>query len=88
VKKKIIFTGRVQGVGFRWTVTRIASGYDVTGYVKNRSDGTVEVVAQGNGKAVDAFVDEIAETMKRYISRVDVQPYLNEEIYPTFTVAH
>lgn len=88
MKKKIIFTGRVQGVGFRWTVTRIASGYDVTGYVKNRSDGTVEVVAQGNGKAVDAFVDEIAETMKRYISRVDVQPYLNEEIYPTFTVAH
>lgn len=44
---RYIVSGRVQGVGFRWFVMREAARLDLAGYVRNRPDGTVEVVAQG-----------------------------------------
>ena len=44
---RYIVRGRVQGVGFRWFVMREAARLDLAGYVRNRPDGTVEVVAQG-----------------------------------------
>ena len=45
--RRIIFHGRVQGVGFRYTTHRIARGFPVTGFVRNLTDGTVELVACG-----------------------------------------
>ena len=47
IAKKVIFTGRVQGVGFRYTTKQIALGFDVSGTVKNLSDGTVELRLMG-----------------------------------------
>jgi acylphosphatase len=46
---RIIFSGRVQGVGFRWHVQRTAQDLGISGWVRNRSDGTVEAVCQGKG---------------------------------------
>jgi acylphosphatase len=43
--KQVYYSGHVQGVGFRYTVKRIASGYEVTGWVKNLPDGRVELQA-------------------------------------------
>ena len=43
-RKRLVVKGRVQGVGFRFHVIRLASGYDVTGFVRNQPDGSVEVV--------------------------------------------
>ncbi|MBI3881510.1 MAG: acylphosphatase [Verrucomicrobia bacterium] len=43
----ILYTGRVQGVGFRYTVKSLAAGFDVTGMVKNLPDGRVELVIEG-----------------------------------------
>ena len=43
----VFFTGRVQGVGFRYTALEIACGYELTGYVRNLDDGRVEVYAVG-----------------------------------------
>ncbi len=42
-----VITGKVQGVGYRDFVTAVAEQYRLTGWVKNREDGTVEVLAQG-----------------------------------------
>jgi acylphosphatase len=49
-------TGRVQGVGFRVTTARVGRELGVTGWVRNDSDGSVEVWAQGDVEAVDRFV--------------------------------
>ena len=47
VRYYILFTGRVQGVGFRWHVSTLASEMQLTGTVKNRDDGKVEAYLQG-----------------------------------------
>ena len=47
IAKKIIFSGRVQGVGFRYTTKEVATGYDVVGSVKNLPDGSVELLIMG-----------------------------------------
>ena len=54
-------TGRVQGVGFRWSTRHQADLLGLTGWVRNRMDGSVEVFAQGNPAALDAFRAFLAE---------------------------
>ena len=51
----IFYSGRVQGVGFRYTVKIRASGFEVTGIVRNLSDGRVEMVAEGRKEELEAF---------------------------------
>jgi len=50
-----IVTGRVQGVGFRWFVLRRARSLDITGWVKNLPDGSVEVRAEGSEAALESL---------------------------------
>ena len=57
--KKILFEGRVQGVGFRFGVRQIAEGYSVAGYAANLPDGRVEVFLQGEREEVESMEKEI-----------------------------
>ena len=59
--KKIIFSGRVQGVGFRYATKQIALGLDVVGWVKNLKDRTVELQLMGEAEEVDEFLKELVE---------------------------
>ena len=71
--RHVFFEGRVQGVGFRWTVKNLARGYEVIGWVKNLPDGRVEMQASGEPGEVDAFIEAIEESeMKGHIKKVDV----------------
>lgn len=56
---KLLVAGRVQGVGFRYFARALAARHGVCGYVRNRSDGRVEVVAQAGDAALAAFVEEL-----------------------------
>jgi len=58
----VLYSGRVQGVGFRATVRYLACGYDVTGTVRNVPDGRVEVVAEGTRAELKAFLTGVAES--------------------------
>ena len=58
----VLYSGRVQGVGFRATVRHLACGYDVTGAVRNLSDGRVELIAEGARAELKAFLDGIARS--------------------------
>jgi acylphosphatase len=59
---QVIYSGHVQGVGFRYTVKSVASGFDVTGTVRNRPDGAVELVAEGARDELGAFRQAIRES--------------------------
>lgn len=52
---QVFYAGRVQGVGFRYTVKQVAAGYAVTGTVRNLADGRVELVAEGARDELEAF---------------------------------
>ena len=77
------FVGQVQGVGFRWTSSRIASGLGLTGWVRNEDDGSVTLVLQGSQDQLGAFASRLAETLARYArytvaDRVDEPPVASE----------
>ena len=71
IARKIIFKGRVQGVGFRYSTHRAASRYDLTGYVKNCSDGTVEALLQGTGPNIQACLGDVKEAFGGYLREID-----------------
>lgn len=56
-----VVRGYVQGVGFRWYVRRQAEGLGVCGWVANRADGSVEVVAEGDAGSLDTLAARLAE---------------------------
>ena len=53
---RLLISGTVQGVGYRWSCQRAAKGIGVTGWVRNLPDGRVEAVAQGTKEQVDQFI--------------------------------
>lgn len=59
IRKHIIFTGIVQGVGFRATTASIARQHAITGWVRNLADGSVEAELQGDQRAIDAALTDI-----------------------------
>lgn len=56
VARRLVISGRVQGVGFREATVDAARAAGVVGWVRNRADGTVEVLVQGSSDAVDRLV--------------------------------
>ena len=71
LRQMCYFTGRVQGVGFRYTVQNLALQYNVRGFVRNTSDGRVELVMEGPEGEMNNLIDDVAQKMNGYIKRVD-----------------
>jgi acylphosphatase len=65
------FSGRVQGVGFRYTALQVAQEFEVAGYVCNLPDGRVQVEAEGRPEEVAAFVTALEERMHGYIRKTE-----------------
>lgn len=80
LRKAVYYTGRVQGVGFRYTARSIAGRFVVDGFVRNMPDGRVELVAEGEPHELALFLDEIRERMGVQIrdEKVDTQPASGE----------
>ncbi len=60
--KLVVFSGSVQGVGFRFTACNIATRYELTGYVKNTPNGKVEILAQGSETDINECITDIKDT--------------------------
>ncbi len=70
-RKTCIFSGRVQGVGFRYTALNIAQQYNVKGYVRNLADGRVEMVLEGPPEEIDSTIEAIRDRLEGFILNVD-----------------
>ncbi|MBP7216881.1 MAG: acylphosphatase [Candidatus Omnitrophica bacterium] len=70
---QVYFSGRVQGVGFRFTVRELADELDVGGWVKNLPDGRVQLVAEAEEEVLKKLLLSIHHSFARYIRDTDVQ---------------
>jgi len=73
IAKHIIFTGQVQGIGFRFTSLSAANRRGLTGFVRNLPDGSVEMLAQGNSSDVDDCIRNIEESFAGYITETKIE---------------
>ena len=71
VRNRVIFTGRVQGVGFRHATKMQARSYSVYGFVRNLVNGTVELVIEGDREEVSAFITSVQERMTGVIKETN-----------------
>ena len=69
----ITFTGRVQGVGFRFTAQQIARRLSVAGWVRNEPDGSVRCVVEGERREIDEFLAALQHAMNENIEKTDIQ---------------
>jgi acylphosphatase len=83
-RRACYFSGRVQGVGFRYTVQNIAQQYNVGGYVRNLPDGRVELVVEGD----QGEIDHVSRRMTGYIHDIhsNTQPPTGE--FDHFYIRH
>lgn len=84
--KHIIFTGRVQGVGFRFTAYHIANRYKLTGFVRNVMDGTVEMLAQGRPEDIDNCIQDIENSFTGYIRETNIEETTFDPQYSEFRI--
>ncbi len=87
-RQRCVFSGRVQGVGFRYTVQNLALQYDVTGYVRNLPDGRAELVMEGPEEGMASLRDDIRNKMNGYIKNVDVEICAATGQFARFCIRH
>ena len=73
VSRLAVYSGRVQGVGFRYAAQELSHDFAVNGYVRNLPEGTVEVMAEGPAEEVNNFFAAIDRRMAGYIKDKSIQ---------------
>jgi acylphosphatase len=86
--KHILFSGQVQGVGFRYTANRIARQCRITGFVRNLPDGDVEMLAQGPGQDIDNCIAEIQDCFAGYIRDTQIEPVPYNSRHTDFRITY
>ena len=84
--KHIIFAGRVQGIGFRFTALDIANRYRLTGLVRNLPDGTVEMITQGPADDIADCIRDIKEAFEGYIRETKTEEIPPDPKYTDFKI--
>ncbi|MFH1846241.1 MAG: acylphosphatase [Candidatus Omnitrophota bacterium] len=83
---RVIYSGNVHGVGFRFTAERVALKSGVTGFAKNLPDGTVEIVGEGSRKDLRNFMENIRHSMSAYISDYNLEWESAEGKFSSFEI--
>ena len=82
----VYFTGRVQGVGFRYAALQVAREFEVSGFVSNLPDGRVVLEAEGTPEEVEAFMAAVQERMDGYVRKVDRHPSVRAPQFSGFSI--
>jgi acylphosphatase len=89
VQAHIVYSGVVQGVGFRFTAQRKAKERNLAGWVRNLSDGRVEILVEGSKEKIQNFLDDLDASFGEYIKSKQINflaykgALLDFSIYPT-----
>ena len=86
IARHIIFSGQVQGVGFRFTAFNMANRHQLTGFVRNLPDGTVEMLIQGTSGAIDDCIRDIKEYFSGYIRETKIKEIPSNSQYKDFEI--
>jgi acylphosphatase len=84
--RRAVLIGRVQGVGFRFFAERVARSIGVTGWVRNRADGSVETVVEGSEEAIERYLARLrdgppgAKVLSVSVEEVSAQSFTRFEI--------
>ncbi len=84
--ERAIFTGRVQGVGFRYATLQVAREFEVAGWVENLPDGRVQLEAEGRPEVVAAFIEAVSERMHGYVRKVERYPAARPAQFSGFVI--
>lgn len=82
----VFFTGRVQGVGFRYQALQVAKEFEVSGWVANLADGRVQLEAEGSPGEVKAFIAAVQERMEGHIRKVEQTAATRPPQFTGFTI--
>ncbi len=83
---QIKYSGNVQGVGFRWKVSQIAKSYKLTGYVRNLSDGKVELLLEGEESEVQGMCKDVAKQLRDYWTSFEREDKPGKAHHSTFSI--
>jgi acylphosphatase len=82
----VLFTGHVQGVGFRYTTLQVAREFEVAGSVRNLPDGRVQLEAEGSEREVDGFITAVGERMHGLIRKTERTALKRPPQFAGFTI--
>jgi acylphosphatase len=82
---QVIYSGKVQGVGFRWKVLQISKKYAVSGYVQNLNNGKVELLVEGKDSQVGKMVEEVGTELRNYWYSLERETKLGEPHFKDFS---
>lgn len=73
-RMEILYSGRVQGVGFRYTAKSVATGFEITGTIRNLPDGQVELLAEGTQDELESFRKAVRDSgLEHFIEQENVR---------------
>ena len=81
------FSGHVQGVGFRYSTSQVAKGFEVTGYVKNLNDGRVELEVEGEESECRGFLAALEDELDAYIRKTECSSGTRPRRFDRFQIA-
>lgn len=87
-RRRVLYTGRVQGVGFRANAEACSRPFAVSGFVRNLPDGRVELVAEGEASDLDAFLDHVTLSMRNHIRDQQTETLQASGEYEGFTIRY
>lgn len=88
IRRTALFSGQVQGVGFRFTTCSIARHHAVTGFVRNLSDGRVEAVVEGAREVTEDFIEAVKKELGAMIRDVRIVESPATGEFPRFDIRY
>ena len=86
IQSHIFYSGTVQGVGFRYTVERFAVSLKLTGWVRNLSDGRVEILVEGREEDIEKLLHQVDAHFEGYIKDKEVSFSSSEDKFKDFQI--